>query len=1044
MSLALLSVPALLSAQCTGDTLNVVNPSFEGPQDAHVTPSPWDNCLSGQTPDTQPGNWGVTMAPTDSNSYVGFVNEYCQNWQEGASQQLSSPMTAGTQYNFTLDLASPGSSSGGITDGCIELQVWGGWSTCDQAELLWTSPILYNYTTWSTYNVSFTPSANYSHITLISHEPNDPCADCSDQPYIMVDNMTPIQSNTGVQIVSPANGDTVGCSFTVTGENTCPMDSLLLSGSFNGSPLSATLLTDSTWEASVSYPAGFSGADTIQAQAFFQNGDTGNTNVGVYVDGIDAAITVKDISCNGACDGKIELTANGGVSPYQYSIDGGSTFQSNGTFTALCPGTYNVVINGSSGCSYDTTLNVTQPPPLVIDDTIVTDVTCNGVCDGGIEFQVSGGTAPYQYSIDSGASFQSSNTFGSLCAGTYDIVVQDDSACQASGQVTIEQSAPLTFDTTVVDLACYGDSSGSIHFENLNGGVPPYQFSIDGGSSFQNDSDFTALSVGTYDLVLEDSNGCQSTGQVDIGQPTPLDITGLTTDSASCSGMCDGQASITVSGGSGSYSYNWSGGISSSSSSATGICAGNYTVTVTDDSSCTVDTTFSIGEPPSMNLTVDSVDDVDCFGDCGGAVFISVGGGVAPYYYQWNDQNSQTTQDATGLCAGSYKVVVVDDNGCRDSLQVTIDEPAPLNVSPSNDTTICIGGTATLSASASGGTPPYTFHWSPGLGTGQVQTVTPGSNTIYSVYVEDANGCTSASSTVSVELHPALSVDAFSDDSICPGKSSTIAAFGSGGSGQGYTYTWSNGDQGNSTTVSPGSNTTYTVTFDDNCETPPATDSVNIYLNELPDVQLGDETEGCAPVNATLVNETDSSMVGSQCIWDLGNGEQASGCDSIQHQFDQPGCHDVGLTVTSPEGCVDSTTVQDLVCVRPYPDAAFEYQPKETDVRAPGIDFTNLSTGAVDYRWDFGGLDTSTAVHPSYEFPSERPGTYDVCLKAENTYGCQDSICKEVVIEGRFILYVPNAFTPDGDGINDRFGPVVQGADESDYHFYIYDRWGEV
>jgi gliding motility-associated-like protein len=104
----------------------------------------------------------------------------------------------------------------------------------------------------------------------------------------------------------------------------------------------------------------------------------------------------------------------------------------------------------------------------------------------------------------------------------------------------------------------------------------------------------------------------------------------------------------------------------------------------------------------------------------------------------------------------------------------------------------------------------------------------------------------------------------------------------------------------------------------------------------------------------------------------------------------------------------------------------------------------NQSTGATDHLWRFGMLDSSSEVHPTYEFPSEGAGTYDVCLLAENAYGCRDSICKEVSIQGKFIFYIPNAFTPDGDGVNDAFYPVVQGADPTDFHFYIYDRWGEV
>jgi gliding motility-associated-like protein len=352
---------------------------------------------------------------------------------------------------------------------------------------------------------------------------------------------------------------------------------------------------------------------------------------------------------------------------------------------------------------------------------------------------------------------------------------------------------------------------------------------------------------------------------------------------------------------------------------------------------------------------------------------------------------------------------------------------------------------ATISANASGGTPPYTYHWDSGLGTGQVKNVNPGSDSFYSVYVEDANGCTSSSVTVKVQYHPPLSVDALSDDSICPGETSSLAAIGSGGSGKGYTYTWSNGDNGMNTDVSPGTHTTYTVRLEDHCETPAVKDSVRIGLYQVPEVEIGGrDLEDCAPVEATLINETPEGMVGTECIWDLGDGVERPGCDSVHKKYTEPGCYDIGLTVRSPEGCVDSSSVKDFVCVRPYPEALFDYEPEETTVQDPVLKFRNLSTGSRHYAWSFGELDSSFQEHPRYSFPADSAGEYRVCMEASNKYGCKDTACSVVSLGGEVIVYVPNAFTPDGDGVNDRFGPVVQGVDKSDYHFYIYDRWGEV
>lgn len=833
----------------------------------------------------------------------------------------------------------------------------------------------------------------------------------------------------------------------------------------------------------------------------------------------DLSFNVTQATC-GSNNGEVEITGvTGGSSPYQYDFDG-SGFSNSTTYTGLSSGTYTVTVQDANGCTYQKNVSVTAAGAPTIDTLIIADNSCNASCDGSIEIQASGGTTPYQYSIDGGSSFQAGNAFSGLCAGSYDIVVEDDNGCQVTDLVNVNEPAPLSFDTTAIDLACNGDASGEIHYQSVTGGTNPYQYSIDGGSSFQGSASFTGLSAGVYNLVLEDDNGCQASGQIEVQEPAPLSIDAFNSTDASCNGLCDGQANVSVSGGSGTYSYAWSGAIGSSSSTADSICAGSYTLTVQDDSGCTVSNSFTIGEPAPLSITtsstnadcggpngsasvdnvsggtspysylwedgqtgstangltpgdygveitddqgctltdtitvannsaqnvsVDSINDATCEGACDGGAYISVSGGSTPYSYQWNDPAGQTSQDATNLCAGTYKVVVTDANGCEDSVQVTVGEPSSVQISTAPDTTICVGGTATLSANASGGTPGYTYHWDNGLGSGQTHSVSPGYDTTYTVYAEDANGCTSAPTTMMVDHHPELQVNTSPDDSICPGGSTQITANGSGGIGSGYSYNWSNGASGSSVSVSPGSSQDFIVTLEDACETPAVKDTITIELNPLPNVDIGGQNlNGCRPVDATLINETPDSLVGTDCVWDFGDGDQALGCDTVEHTYTDPGCHDVTLTVSSPEGCVDSTTRTNFVCVRPYPNADFTFEPEETSVQDPGIDFNNLTTGAIAYEWDFAGLDSSSKENPSYEFPDERAADHQVCLKAENSYGCRDSICKDVKVQGEFILYVPNAFTPDGDGVNDIFRPVVQGADRSDYTFYIYDRWGEV
>jgi len=175
-------------SQCGVVPLTVNNPSFEGTPQPHVTPPGWDICMPGLTPDTQPGSWTITLPPSNGSSYLGLVHDPSISWQEGAGQTLSSPMTAGMQYRFTIDLATTDVSGYGITPGPVELQLWGGWAGgngCSQVELLWHSGNVTNLT-WVTQHLDFVPSASYDHILFLIQ------ALGGGSPYIMLDNMTPI------------------------------------------------------------------------------------------------------------------------------------------------------------------------------------------------------------------------------------------------------------------------------------------------------------------------------------------------------------------------------------------------------------------------------------------------------------------------------------------------------------------------------------------------------------------------------------------------------------------------------------------------------------------------------------------------------------------------------------------------------------------------------------------------------------------------------------------------------------------------------------
>jgi gliding motility-associated-like protein len=201
------------------------------------------------------------------------------------------------------------------------------------------------------------------------------------------------------------------------------------------------------------------------------------------------------------------------------------------------------------------------------------------------------------------------------------------------------------------------------------------------------------------------------------------------------------------------------------------------------------------------------------------------------------------------------------------------------------------------------------------------------------------------------------------------------------------------------------------------------------------------DNEGCVPATFDFLNP--SAEIGDICNWDFGDGTNGAGFNPT-HTYTTEGCFDVTVTITAADGSYDSLTITDLICVYEPPVAEFSVPDPNLSTDDTEVDFSNLSTNADSYEWNFGGLSTSTEVSPIYTFPDEKEGAYEVCLRADNDEGCTNTACKVIRIQENLIYYVPNAFTPDGDSHNQTFQPVfTSGFDPYDYHLIIFNREGQ-
>lgn len=418
-------------------------------------------------------------------------------------------------------------------------------------------------------------------------------------------------------------------------------------------------------------------------------------------------------------------------------------------------------------------------------------------------------------------------------------------------------------------------------------------------------------------------------------------------------------------------------------------------------------------------------------------------------------QNNAVTTNTTfaGLTAGSYLVRSYDTTGCWADTVVTLTEPPQMQLTVSSDTIVCIGGTAVLSASASGGNSTnYSYVWTGLAGATSTQNVSPTAVTTYDVYAEDPLGCISPTLNITVNMYPPILTTVGAPDTVCPGFGSQVSVVPNGGFGGFYNYVWSDASgntvgMSNVAQVMPTqSPATYYVVVTDGCETPAKIDSAKVYWYDVPQPLISaDIVDGCYPIDVNFTNNTLPTMIAS-CLWNFGDGTSSTDCGDQFHTYDEAGVYDISLTVTSPDGCVGDTTYVALIETYEYPKADFGIFPNPINVFEPtAIMYDSSSSDVTSYEWAFGenGILGSSAVqNPSFTFPDDGPDSFDVTLIVTNQNGCKDTADNVVVMNGVYNFYVPSGFTPNGDGVNDVFFPKGEGVDPLDYEMYIFDRWG--
>jgi len=496
-----------------------------------------------------------------------------------------------------------------------------------------------------------------------------------------------------------------------------------------------------------------------------------------------------NVSCNSGNDGAINVTVSGGVMPYSYawSTATNANYATAEDITNLPADTYSLVVIDANGAVATLMPDVIITEPLLLEATATAfEVSCNAGSDGSITATAMGGTPPYSYAWSNGAADNSQN-FG-LTAGMYAVIVTDANGCTTEvTNITVNEPTPIMLSGIVTDATFFGGLDGEIDL-TATGGTSPYSFDWDNDNIIgdSDPEDLDNLAAGTYIVIVTDANGCTETMSFDVEEPDPLVITVDAANDPLCNGDATGNISVSVMGGIMPYTYLWDNG--ATTEDITDLAVGTYTLIVTDANNITQTSIVVLTEPAVLTESA-VVNPALCFGGNEGSIQITVGGGTPPYSYNWS--NGVTTSANINLIAGNYDLTITDANGCLLTQNYTITEPTEIAIS-GVETHVTIFGDSdgAIDLTVTNGTPGYTFLWSNGATTEDLNTITAGD---YAVTVTDANGCTqTAMFTITEPTQLVVSFNASTNVS-CTGFADGTIDIDVMGAVSPYTFLWSNG-----------------------------------------------------------------------------------------------------------------------------------------------------------------------------------------------------------------------------------------------------------
>jgi gliding motility-associated-like protein len=757
--------------------------------------------------------------------------------------------------------------------------------------------------------------------------------------------------------------------------------------------------------------------------------------------------TAQNTTCPGVNDGSVTITPSS-PDTYVYTLNPGNIVQNNNpVFTGLAPGVYTATFTNPIGCSgsvNNININVGNGPVATATSQ---STSCPGVSDGQITITPPATGGPFVYTLNPGNIVQNNNpVFTGLAAAAYTINFTTAQGCSGTiANVWVTNGPPLTSTAATTGTTCSSVNNGIITVTPPTTGGP-YTYTLNPGNVVQvNNPVFTGLAPNTYSIAFSSPNGCGGviTPNPVVTQGPPLSSTTAVTNPP-CAGINDGVITINPPAA-GNYTFVLNPGQPGSITQAgnatfTSLPPGNYTYTFTEASGCTGSGTASLTTNPAI-ITPLTMTMPLCFAGNDGSITLTPAGGVPTYTYSIdNGINYQTGSTFNGLTAGTYTIRVKDNVGCTEDTIVTLAQPTQLIATATSIPGTCNGNDGQITVTGTDGTPGYTYSIDGGSNYQNAPLFIVSGGNYSNIRVRDNNGCV-ASTNVIVALIDNMVITPVPDTTICVESSVQLSPNVSPEATQ---FAWttipnpalvSTLSNANIKTpvATPTDTTVYVVLSTWGICSRYDTIQVNVLHKPIPDagvdmtvcnynrdtILMGSVSDTSGPVNYSW-SPANTVTFPNQAI-------TIANPDSTQVYT---------LTVTDAYGCNFSVTDQVTVFVQPPVPA---YAGRDT-IAARGLPHQLHATGGASYLWSPAfPLNLSTIQSPLATLTDDQLFVV-VVTDAEGCLG-SDSIFIRVFDGPRY--YIPNSFTPNGDGLNDIFRAVPAGIAYTEW-FRVYNRYGQL